>query len=309
MSFDTRAIDLTFVLGTGPFGDGVGNTATLSAGDDPHNVRRVSAKIEKAGGTSMTTLDMQVYGMTPSVMNKLSTLGLVWTRLRNNTVTVAAGTIDGTKSVVFNGTISDAWIDLETAPEATFRVSAQVGGIESVKTAIPSSFTAGADVSTIMQTLASKMGLGFEPNGTSVILSNQYLAGSYRDQALRAADAAGVESVIDNGTLAIWPRGGSRQGQIPLISPDTGMIGYPGYTSKGISVRTVFNPAVLFGGNIKVISSLGLTDGQDPNLSPASGMWNVFGIDYDLEAGASGGKWEMTIRATRPGNPVVDNGS
>jgi len=54
-------------------------------------------------------------------------------------------------------------------------------------------------------------------------------------------EEANIETFLNDGvpkTLIIWPKGGSRGGSIPLVSRDTGMIGYPSYTQNGIVVST-----------------------------------------------------------------------
>lgn len=289
MSFVQRQITVTFSLGQGSFGNSGQNTVKLSG-------LRISAKIVKAGGPSMSTLQMQVYGMQLSQMNQLSTLGMQLILYRRNTVVVEAGDVDSGMATVFVGTITNAWADMQSAPDVPFRVEAHTGLLESVQTVPPSSYTGPTNVSVVMSSLATKMGLAFENNGISIILSNPYFYGSPRNQAKAAAQAAGIEWIIDNGKLAIWPKGQARGGSIPLISPDTGMRGYPMYTSKGVQVVTLFNPSIGYGGKINVQSS----------LTPACGEWVVCGLDYDLDAQVPHGKWFTSINAVRPGlGPVI----
>ena len=239
---------------------------------------------------------MQVYGMQLSQMNQLSTLGMQLILYRRNTVVVEAGDADGGMATVFVGTITNAWADMQSAPDVPFRVEAHTGLLESVQTVPPSSYTGPTNVSVVMSSLATKMGLSFENNGISVILSNPYFYGSPRNQVKAAAQAAGIEWIIDNGKLAIWPKGQARGGSIPLISPDTGMRNYPMYTSKGVLVVTLFNPSIGYGNKINVQSS----------LTPASGEWVVCGLDYDLDAQVPHGKWFTSINAVRPGlGPVI----
>ena len=60
------------------------------------------------------------------------------------------------------------------------------------------------------------------------------------------AKAAGIHWLIDRDAVAIWPKGKARQGGGTKVSPQTGMRGYPAFTSCGIEVTTLFNsdPAV-----------------------------------------------------------------
>ncbi len=286
--FVRRELDITFNLGEGAFGDSGFNTVKLTG-------LRASAQIKKAGGPSMGSMQLQVYGMTLSTMNKLSTLGIVWTLVRKNTVIVEAGDEGGAKTTVFIGTIQNAWADMQSAPDVVFRVDAFTGLLEAVATSEPSSYTGSTDAALIMASLATKMGLPFENNGVSVKLPSPYFYGSPRNQAKACAEQGNFNWIIDDARLAIWPKGGKRGGVAPLISKETGMKGYPTYTSKGIIVETLFNPSVGYGAPINVKSL----------FDAATGTWIVYSLDHDLDAAVPHGKWFTTIGATQQGLVVV----
>lgn len=289
MSFIERLINVKFILGKGAYGESGADTVELAG-------LRVSAKIIKAGGPSMGTAQVQVFGMTLSQMNQLSTLGMAITLDRKNTVVLTAGDELGGMATVFVGQITNAWGNFQAAPDVPFQVEAHVGSFEAVKASPPLSYKGSADVAVIMQGLATLMGLSFENNGVQVKLANPYFPGSLREQAKACAEAAGIGWIIDNEKLAIWPAGQPRNGAVPLISPATGMKGYPSYSSKGIVVQTLFNPSVGFGGAIEVQSQ----------QTPACGRWIVFSLMHDLESKTPGGQWHSTIGAARPGlGPIV----
>ncbi|OYV45403.1 MAG: hypothetical protein B7X10_05785, partial [Burkholderiales bacterium 21-58-4] len=158
-----------------------------------------------------------------------------------------------------------------------------------MKPATPTSFSGSVNVSTIMSNIAAQMGVPFENNGVSVILSNPYLPGTAHQQAAAAARTAHINWTIDSeiGPLAIWNKGQSRGGVIPLFTPQTGMIGYPSYTQFGITVRAIYTPGndPAMGKKVKVESS----------LQPATGTWVVYAASYDLTSQMPGGDWSMTL--------------
>ncbi len=287
-SYVQRKINVVFTLGIGTWGQSGADTVTLSG-------LRVSAEITKAGGKSMGELQMRVYGMTQSQMNKLSTLGMMVQEVRRNNVAIMAGDDVNGMSLVYEGTIFDAWVDHEGDPETVFNVIGHAGLFEAIKPVPARSYSGTADAAVIMADIAGQMGLAFENNGVSVPLSNPYYAGTARVQAERCADAANINWIIDNGKLAIWPMGGSRGGVVPLISPATGMVGYPAYNSSGIVVKSLFNPSIVYGGAIEVQSS----------LTPACGKWVVQTLAYNLESETPNGAWFCQMRATPPGYQVV----
>jgi hypothetical protein len=90
-------------------------------------------------------------------------------------------------------------------------------------------------------------------------------------------------------TVAIWPRDGSRSGDAPLVSPETGMIGYPEFQQAAVSVRTLFNPEIVIGKPIEVKSQ----------LPAANGRWSVFGAAHHLAAQLPDGPWETTATGSR----------
>lgn len=284
-SFTKKLIDVTFKLGQGSFGTAGTDTVKLSG-------LRCSATIIKAGGQSMSMANVRVWGMTLEMMNKLSTLGLFVTQVRRNVLIVEAGDEQAGMSVVFEGTIQDAWADFGGMPDVPFVVQAFAGLEEAIKPVPPTSYRGPTDVATIMLSLANQMGLAFENTGVQgVVLADPYFPGTAREQALRVAAAANINMSIDVGKLAIWPKGKERGSQVPVISPETGMIGYPSYTSKGVVVRSLYNPNVAFGSKIQINSS----------LKPASGQWIVYMLQYHLESQLPNGEWSMMMEAAPPG--------
>jgi len=286
MSFTQKLINVSFSMGTGSFGGGTssGNTVNLTG-------LRISCKISKAGGYDMGLLDCAIYGMKLSDMNQLSCVGTQQTNQGKNSITVQAGDAVSGMSTVFVGTITLAFVDAQSMPEVCFRVTAQAGAIEAVMPSTPTSINGTGDVATMMGQIASSLGLKFENNGVNVKLSNPYHAFSYRDQAQSIAEAAGIEWIIDNGTLAIWNPGQARQGASTTISKTTGMVGYPAFNQAGIIVTTQFQGTIQFGTSITVQS----------DLTPACGSWVITNLEYELDAMIPHGKWFVVINACRIG--------
>ncbi len=288
MSYTKKRIDVAFSLGKGSFGETGANTITVSG-------LRVIATITTEGGNSMGHLLARIYGMTQSQMNQLSTLGLLITELRKNSVALSAGDYESGMSEVFVGTITNAYVDFDGAPQVSFNVEASVGALEAVKPVPPSSYPGATDVALIMSGLAKQMGLRFQNWGVSVKLASPYYAGTGRDQIIRCAEAANINWIIENNRLDIWPKNAARGSTVPVISPETGMVGYPAYDSLGIILRTLFNPTIAYGSDVMVKSS----------LQPACGTWRVYHINHSLASETPGGEWFSTMKAARPGSVPI----
>lgn len=265
-----------------------GNTVTLPAG------LRMSAQIQNAGGLSDGTMDLTIYGMTKSLMNQLSTLGMQINLVPKNAITLTAGD-SGNMATAFEGYIIAAYADFNAQPEVAFHITAHTLGAFAAAPADPASYRGPADVATIMSGYATKMGLRFENSGVQVKLPNCYFTGSLRTQAQAVVKQANISwNAGEGGLLAIWPKNGVRNGKIPVLAPPPkgSMIGYPTYTAYGIMMRNLYDPTLGLGQQVSVESSV-LTTGQ----------WAIYGLSHQLEAQVFNGKWETTILAYNPKHP------
>ena len=276
MSFERRIIELTFTKGVGTFAESKTDRLTVSG-------LRVQCNIINVGGIQMGQAQLRIYGLTLSQMNDLSALNGGFMVQRKIGLQIKAG-VANAMNLVFDGQITLGRIDLNSVPDSTLVVVAQAGILQALQVATPTSYPAGTDHLTVMKNLATQMGLSFEGNGTPIPLSKPYYPGTLRDQAMRCADAAGVNWTIINGTLIVWPRYGVRASGangVPVVSPDTGMVGYPSYSDIGIAITTLFNPFIRLGQLVTVKSSLPF----------ANGSWGAFYIHHELESEIPGAKW------------------
>lgn len=252
--------------------------------------RRMSATIRRAGGFSQGQMHLRIFGLSLSLMNQLSTLGKLPLAGRNNAVTVLAGDDVNGMAIVYIGTIANAWANFQGVPDVTFEIAALAGLYGALAPVPPASYGGSASVAVIMSSLAAQLNRTFKNDGVDAVLSNPYLPGTLLDQVQACARAAGIEYDDDGQTLTIWPKGGNKNGLVPLLSPATGLVGYPAFTQSGISLTTLFNPSVTFGGLVKVESS----------LQPAVGTWRVYNLAHQLDADMPDGQWFTHIEAADP---------
>ncbi len=287
MSFTKKYIEVDFSLAQGVF-QGGGNTYTASG-------LRVAARIVQAGGITWGDAALAIYGLPLSVMNQLSTYGNTLTVQGRNTVTVKAGDDPNSLTTVYMGDIYDGFVDGQMMPNVPFRVDARVGAYAGVKPIPPLTQPGSQDVATLLQQVANSAGWQFENSGVNVKLMNPYHPGTATQQVHSIVRAAGIEHVVDNNTLAIWPPGQARQGDAVLISPQTGLVGYPRFNSMGIDITTLWQPGLEYGKNIQVQSS----------ITPACGTWTIRRLDLDLESETPNGRWFANIMASKPGEAPV----
>jgi hypothetical protein len=268
---------------------GGSNAVTLSG-------LRATAKIVKAGTPSLAEAQVQIWGVPLPIIKQLATLGMVFSLIPKNILTVQAGDSVSGLSTIFVGTIYQAWGAFDAQPDVPFQVQAHTLGTESVVPAAPASFTGSTDVPSFMQTLAGTMGCTFENNGVTAKLASPYFYGSPRSQADACAQAANINWFVDDTTLAIWPKGQARGGDIPVIAPppEGNMVGYPSFVAYGIRVKTLFDKSIRFGAKFQIKSS----------IVPANGKtWGVLNLAHDLSTQQPDGDWYTMIGAWDTGYP------
>lgn len=287
MSFTQKILKAELSIAGGNFSGG-GNAATLLG-------YAMEAVIDVSGGVSSGTMALAIYGLPLSVMNQLSTVGTQLMRRSQNKIKLYAGeTGDGGKTIqgetlVFVGEISEAFVDAKAMPRVCFRVMAVPGGgYWAVAPAEPVSKSGPQDVAGMLGDLAKQMDLTLENNGVNVKLSNPYYGGAAWWQAVDMARDANIQMVVERGVMAISPAGKPRETDEVLISPQTGMKGYPAFRQAAIVVQSLFNPAVKCNGKIRVES----------DLTPACGVWMVFHIVYELACLVPNGPWFQTMEGT-----------
>lgn len=295
-SFRRKEIDIGILLASGPqtnqpstFASGGGNQTTLRG-------HRTSTRIAYAGGAAGSTAQVSVWGMQPSMMAQLSTLGMTVTEIEGNQLVIAAGDEEGARSTVFIGNIVQAIPNYSNQPDTPMRFECKAGALAGLVGFPASSYTGSTDVAEILSALAQSQQWGFRNHGVDIKINNPYLTGSPLNQIKTICRDAGIANVVENNVLHIWPIYGHREstGQTPLISAPTGMIASPDFTQQGILVRTIFRPEIGLGTQVRVESDI-LTAQNLTRVNNASGLWVVNRMDISLDSEMPGGLWEQQL--------------
>ncbi len=279
-----RKIDVTITTGLGKYGEQGNSSVTLRG-------YRVMATITRTPG-QQGDLQLRIYGMNFSLMKQIITKGVNYAGARGgNGVLVEAGNDKDGMFTVFDGSIQDAYFDGKSQPAVAIQIHAKEGGFEYLKPApvITHDPKNGPfDVATAMQSLARQMGKQFENHGVTAKLRDVYFPGTAMQQADRIAEHAGINHTLENGVLAIWPKGQSRdKGAIPLFSKENGMKEYPIFNSAFIVVESLFRP-IYFQQKVAIKSSL--FDNKLQYCTPSS-------YTHTLESETPGGPWFTTFMA------------
>ena len=227
------------------------------------------------------TMTLSLWGMTLEQMDSLTIFGPIMQERRFNEITVSAGDDSGNMALVYVGVIQQAYANMNTAPNVAFHISASSGAQDQVNIINGRSHEGGVDVAVILADIAKEMGKTFENNGVSVILRDRTYTGTALTQAIEAARDANININIDREKPIIWPSDGSRSNEPVLISPKTGLVGYPAFSGQGVMCTTLFNPEIACGRAVKIESS----------MKVASGTWNPIAVFHHLESEIPNGAW------------------
>jgi hypothetical protein len=282
-----KYLNFVITLGAGKTFASGKNTLTISG-------LRASVGIDMGGGYMGGTLRARIFGLSQSDMNQMTYFA--WMPQPQlgppNTITVTA--VDGqTTTLVFIGFIIQAFGNYQAMPEAFIDLQATATQAAQLLPVSPLSIASNTTIDTVMGQLSAQMGFTFENNGVqAAVPKGTYLGNTAFFQATSLAQAFNFDMYIDRGVLAICPQGTARYTPfVPLISASSGLIGYPYGNMQGIVFDTYFNPNLLFGGSLQLVS----------DVEPLSGIWQVINISHTLESIIPGGRWQSTVNCNATG--------
>jgi hypothetical protein len=286
-SYSSKQLRTTLILPEANFPGTSSNTLTLTG-------FRASATITGAANFP-SSMDLAIYGMSQADMNALTVLWAnpIATAVPAVPLVQLEASSDGvTWTQVFEGTFFEASPDYRGIPDACLRISAMTGYRSVIEPAPPTSYTGSASVVQIAQYLAGKMGFTLENNGVSGTLSTPYFPGTYMDQFRELCEHANLDYYFDGNTvLAICPKNQPRQGKpVPVLSPSSGLIGFPTVERYGLHVDALFTPALALGGQLQIADSI---------VPSANGSWFSYFLEYRLESVMPDGLWQVGMKCSK----------
>lgn len=308
MSFTKRHLQYIIQLNSGSF-DLPGNAKeTFDNGADTLNLdgfRSVASIQTVQGGLSPFVGRglIQLWGMNPADMAKLSTLGLDIARINKNALWVFAyDEGDSANAIqVFAGTIHQARLNYNAMPDVLLELDCYGAGDQQTQTVPGTSVQGDGDVATMLQGICAACDppVTLVNKGVSVSISNPAYAGSAEQQIRNICLDSGTAYTLQGGTLTIWDGNQNIDGVTIDTGPDLGMIGYPEYSMMGFDVAMEFNPEVQVGRFMNLKAS------QAPNATPVPGIpsSNLFirMVEHELSSEMPDGPWFTHAHLTAKG--------
>ena len=128
--------------------------------------------------------------------------------------------------------------------------SAQAGNVVAIASGPISKLSA------ISQRVADEIGLGLDFQALDKNISNFSYTGAALKMVNLLQDSGGVRAFIDDETLIVKNYGSALSGRIRILGADTGMVGIPKATEKGLDVTFLIDSESLLGGMIRLDSRM-----------------------------------------------------
>jgi hypothetical protein len=307
VSFTKRHLRYVIQLNNGGLNLSGGAPETFEDGSDRltiEGLRSVASLLGVQGGATpfVSHAQIQLWGMKPADMAKLSTLGLDIARINKNTVQVFAYD-DGNSAnaaQVFAGTISNARLNYNAMPDVSLELECYGTFAQQTQAIAGTSVKGSGDVVAMLQGICAACDppLKLVDNGISKKLSNPAHAYSAFDQINEICNAVGILYKIDGDTLTIWESGTNIDGVTINTGPGLGMVGYPEYNMMGFDVTMEFSRSVQLGRQLQILPS------ESPGALPIPGVpgtyW-IWAVEHELSSEMPGGPWLTHARLAAHG--------
>lgn len=248
----------------------------------------IHARIEKTGGSEFAKASVDIFGLTIETMGKLTTLSFNPFKNDWNYIEILAGEQGTTLQSIFKGEITLAYADLNNGK--VLKIQAHTGAYPVLMPDPPRSVVGEQSASSLIESLAKQANFSFSNEGVTAVVNDMTLSGDPVTKMRSIATQVGAELLIDDDTVVLLPSGGARkpQGGIPVVSVDTGMIGYPTFTNTGLNVSTFFRPDLRLAAMVRVESI----------IPGATGNWRIVRLSHDLSVNNPGGAaWRTDFEA------------
>ena len=273
MTYKQRNLKFQFGLSSGQFNDEGANILTLE---------NVKAEVQVAafGGLSANTLDAKIYGMSLKNMGLIGYKGVQYGVVTQNSVKVWAEDV-----ALFSGTIGWAYVDANQMPDAPLIIQASTTGYAQSEPVVDFSQQGIVKIADIITAMANYIKLTVvihaDVNGVE---KDPHYTGNTIDQIRTCARNNGLLIDIRLGAIFVWPEGKPVDNNVPYVSKETGLLGYPRFDGWGLEFTTMFSPLLIQGRDVQVQTDL-------PN---ASGVYNINSAVHHLSSWIEGGPW-MTM--------------
>lgn len=248
---------------------------------------RATVKVENGSMASGGGAVFTIYGLSEDMIAALSTIG---TDGYNRGDNVQIGVeIHANESLVFSGNVYYAYADMNEIPNIGINFRA-AGSVELSRSTSPDfSFKGTMALSDILEGICKQSNYTFVNGGVTGTQTNGYYSGTPLKQIRDLCNGGILRFAVSGKTVTAWDKYAGKLSKIrALVSPENGLIGYPVYTSGGLTIQTQFSPYISIGEQLHLETS----------LAGASGDYVANLVTHFLTSWEKNGAWHTVATIT-----------
>lgn len=205
----------------------------------------------------------------------------------------------GQEVELFSGFTCTAIANMNATPDPVLTITAAGNTALQHTSSPPYSHRGSTPVADILAAMCNSVGYTAKLVGLDgKVLVDPHFEGDVFQQIMQVCKVTGLQLDITPPTITVWPEGSTKDGIVPLVSPEHGMIGYPIFSNGGIMFQTQFSSLLAIGRLVKVQTS----------LPHASGIYSMTSVQHELSTWDTGGVWNSMVTASKPANaPAPSN--
>lgn len=255
-----------------------------------HTGLRVSVMNNYGNGALYPTATITIYGLPMEKIDKIIRIRWNTKDSFHNYVKVEEGNIGEDLNFFYEGQITFARLDTTSAPDIALVIESQLAFSQKQKNAPSRSYLEGEKVQDIIEEICTDINFKYENNGVDITAPGEITLDNTNMEQIRSlCSAYQIDLAVEHDKIAITNPEEPREIPIPVITPKTGLLGYPTSTWQGISFSCLYNPLVKFHGPVTI---------KDSVVTMANRDWRIFGVRTQLEANMPNGAWSMEVNAT-----------
>ena len=257
----------------------------------------------RQGGKQFGNARVEIYGVPIATMNQIARL---WgeTLTPQSTDTLQINVWNGSTFIpFFQGVIAWSAVNPSRMPQVFLDIEANAGMALTLNPASPYSTPGGVTLQSALETIAASAGfqVDYAPTAPTYQLPATRVTGAPLEQI--GALMAHYPALTWNTSLQ---RLQVRTALAPIdsnqvdISVDTGLQGYPVYSTSGLQLATVFNPLITPGAALNVMSEFDFVNRT---------LWVAAVLAHVLEPNMPGGQWTTQLAANSYGSKGNNSGT
>ncbi len=255
------------------------------------------------GGNQFGNAKVAIFGVNLEAMNKIARL---WLEVLSpsNTDTLTIDVWDGSNFVpFFAGVITWSAVNASNAPQVALEIEANSAMIAMNTVAAPYAQDEPVSLQTALEQILGPTGLVVElaESVPALQIQRAHLVGTPMDQAANLMNYfPELTWYINLQRFLVRPVNGPLGGDPIPVNKSSGMIGYPTYSTSGVTLATLFDPRIRPGLALDIQTAFDFVNRT---------KWVAAVLQHTLQPNTPGGQWITQIAAQSYGSKGDGSGS